>query len=81
MNHLAQLRLMRTTAIGDNAAALDHAIAVLEACGALDRLSLTSKDWISLDGPSADEPTWKVESVEATTLDGALVAYMREVVR
>lgn len=31
MKHLATLRLMRATAIGDYAAALDHAIAVLSA--------------------------------------------------
>lgn len=33
--HLETLRLMRAMAVGDHAAALDHAIAVLDGCEAL----------------------------------------------
>jgi hypothetical protein len=73
-SHLAQLRLMRVSATGANAAALDHAIGVLAACETLNQRAIDA-DHVGIMGPSGDEPTWSVEDVEAPTLEAALIAY------
>lgn len=72
--HLETLRLMRAMAKGDHAAALDHAIAVLDGCHALNRDALAD-EFVGVMGPSADAPTWEVGGIEATNIEGAIAAY------
>lgn len=55
MSHLAQLRLMRTTATGDSAAALDFAIKAVEASGVCEACEQLVAGWKPVLGFLAPE--------------------------
>jgi len=76
--HLATLRLMRVAVVGDYRAALDHAIAVLEALNALDHDHVVG-EFVQIECPGN---VWVIErsgeyAIESATIVGAVLAYLR----